>query len=61
MKNKPKIWAVAGLTGNNTSEIILNLTGNYNTVIITATILYLVALIVCLLLVKKKRGVTIEQ
>lgn len=54
-------WAVAGLTGNNTSEIILNLTGNYNTVIITATILYLVALIVCLLLVKKKRGVAIEQ
>ena len=53
-------WAVAGLTGNNTSEIILNLTGNYRIVISVATILYSVALFVCILLVKNKRGVAIE-
>lgn len=53
-------WAVAGLTGNNTSEIILNLTGDYRIVISVATILYSVALFVCILLVKNKRGVAIE-
>lgn len=49
-------WAVAGLTGNNTSEIILNLTGSYNVVLTVATVLYFVALLVCVLIVKKKRG-----
>lgn len=53
-------WAIAGLTGNNTSEIILNLSGNYNVVLAVATILYFAALIVCVLIVKKKRGCTIE-
>lgn len=49
-------WAVAGLTGNNTSEIILNLTGSYNVVLTVATVLYFVALLVCVLIVEKKRG-----
>lgn len=49
-------WAVAGLTGNNASEIILNLTGSYNVVLTVATVLYFVALLVCVLIVKKKRG-----
>ena len=53
-------WAIAGLTGNNTSEIILNLSGNYNVVLAVATILYFAALLVCVLIVKKKRGCTIE-
>lgn len=49
-------WAVAGITGNNTSEIILNLTGgNYQIVLITATILYTIALGFCISLVRKKK------
>lgn len=53
-------WAIAGLTGNNTSEIILNSTGNYSVVLSVATVLYLVALLVCVLIVKKKRGSAVE-
>lgn len=48
-------WAVAGLTGNNTSEIILSNGGNYQAVITTATILYAVALIVCLFITGKRK------
>lgn len=48
-------WAVAGLTGNNTSEIILSNGGNYQAVITTATILYVVALIVCIFVTEKKK------
>ena len=48
-------WAVAGLTGNNTSEIILSNGGNYNIVISVATILYSVALIVCFAMVRNKK------
>ena len=44
-------WAVAGLTGNNTSEIILTHSGTYNHVIMVAFMLYLIALIICRLLV----------
>lgn len=48
-------WAVAGLTGNNLSEFILSHTNNnYNVVITVTTIMYSVALIICLLLVKNK-------
>ena len=48
-------WAVAGLTGNNTSEIILSNGGNYNIVISIATILYSVALIICFAMVRNKK------
>ena len=48
-------WAVAGLTGNNTSEIILSNGGNYQAVITTATILYAVALIICIFVTGKKK------
>ena len=49
-------WAIAGLTGNNLSEVILNHTeNNYNIIIITAAGLYAVAMIICLLLVKQKK------
>lgn len=48
-------WAVAGLTGNNTSEIILSNGGNYNIVISIAAILYSVALIVCFAMVRNKK------
>ena len=59
MKNISKIhgltlsaWAIAGLTGNTLSEVILNNTdNNYQIIIITAGVLYAVALVICYLLV----------
>ena len=53
-------WAIAGITGNNLSEIILNHSkNNYNIIIITAAGLYAVAMVICLLMVKlwKKKTV----
>ena len=47
-------WAITGLTGNNLSEVILKSTNNYNYIMMTATGLYVVALIICLSLVKNK-------
>ena len=48
-------WAVAGITGNNMSELILNFSGNnYNLILIAITVLYAVALVVCLTMVGKK-------
>ena len=49
-------WAIAGLTGNNTTEIILNLTNNYKIVLIVATILYLIAFGICIFLVGNKKN-----
>ena len=50
-------WAVAGLTGNNMSELILNFSGNnYNLILIATTALYAVALVVCLVMVGKKKS-----
>ena len=48
-------WAIAGLTGNNLSEVILKTTNNYNYIIMTAACLYIVALIICLGLVKNRK------
>lgn len=48
-------WAVAGLTGNNTSEIILNSTNSYNTVILVATALYIISLFICLFVTGKSQ------
>ena len=60
MKNISKIhglalsaWAIAGLTGNNLSEVILKFSG-YNTIILVAAGLYSVALVICLTMVKQK-------
>lgn len=48
-------WAVAGLTGNNMSELILkNTNNNYNIVLIAIAVLYAVALVVCITMVGKK-------
>ena len=48
-------WAVAGLTGNNMSEIILKLTGNkYDYILIATLVFYLISLIVCITMVGKK-------
>lgn len=48
-------WAIAGLTGNNTSEILMNTTGNYNNIVIYSGILYIISLAVCWFIVKSKR------
>lgn len=48
-------WAIAGITGNNMSEIILRQTGNYQYIIALATILYIVSFIICLCMVKNKK------
>lgn len=37
-------WAIAGLTGNNTTEIILKTTNNYNYVVMIGACLYFIAL-----------------
>ena len=48
-------WAIAGITGNNLSEIILSHSNhNYNLIIITAGVLYAVAMVICLFLVKNR-------
>ena len=46
-------WAVAGLTGNNTSEIILKATGSYQYVLVVSGAMYIAALIICWLVVNK--------
>ena len=47
-------WAVAGITGNNMSELILKATNrNYDYILIATTLLYIVALVICLTMVKK--------
>lgn len=53
-------WAVAGLTGNNTSEIILSSTGDYTNVIWVGSALYMVALAICVLMVGKSKGRQVE-
>ncbi len=63
MKNISKIhglslsaWAVAGITGNNLSEIILQKTNNnYTVIIVTAMALYAVAGVIYFLMVKAKK------
>lgn len=47
-------WAIAGITGNNLSEILLRHFNSYNVNIAVATSLYAVALIICLSLVRLK-------
>lgn len=47
-------WAIAGLTGNNTSELILKLNGDYNTIICVGLILYITALLISTHIVKTK-------
>lgn len=44
-------WAVAGLTGNNASELLLRSTMNYNSLLLLSGGLYLVALVICIKMV----------
>ena len=51
-------WAIAGLTGNNLSELILSHTdNNYSIVITVAAVLYAVACVICLTMVTKRKSV----
>ena len=51
-------WAIAGLTGNNLSELILSRTdNNYSIVITVAAVLYAVACVICLTMVIKRKFV----
>lgn len=47
-------WAVAGLTGNNLSEIILKRTNDYASIFYISVIFYLIALGACCFIVKNK-------
>ena len=48
-------WGIAGLTGNNMSELILNLTNRtYDYILIATLALYIVAMFVCVKIVNKK-------
>lgn len=47
-------WAVAGLTGNNTSELLLRTTENYNNILLISGVLYFAALIICVRMVGSK-------
>ena len=50
-------WAVAGITGNNMSELILKASnGKYDYILIATTVLYIVALIICMTMVKKNKN-----
>ena len=52
-------WAVAGITGNNMSALILGATdGVYDYILIATLALYVVAMIVCVGLVRKKSPTT---
>lgn len=47
-------WAIAGLTGNNMSELILEKTGSYSYVLCTILVLYLIAFIISQKIVKER-------
>ena len=47
-------WAVAGLTGNNTTELTLNLGWNYPMIILLSGILYIIAFGICCMVGQKK-------
>ena len=49
-------WAVAGITGNNMSELILKATDRtYDYILIATLALYAVALVICLTLVRPEK------
>ena len=67
MKNISKIhgitlsaWAIAGITGNNTSELLLKASNNnYLLIVSVAAVLYIVSLLICLFLVKNRKEKTV--
>ena len=52
-------WAIAGLTGNNMSELILNFTNkSYDYILIATLAFYILAMIICIAMVGKKQEET---
>ena len=50
-------WAFAGLTGNNMSELILNMTNrNYDYILIATLTFYVIAMVICVKMVKNKNS-----
>ncbi len=55
-------WAIAGLTGNQIADLIYNMTGNYQDILIFTIILYVVGLAINFLLIRPaKDKVEIQQ
>lgn len=50
-------WGIAGLTGNQIADLIINKTGNYQNILIFTLIMYAAALVIDLLLVHTKHPV----
>ena len=49
-------WAIAGLTGNNMSELILSLSNkNYDYILIATLIFYIIAMVICMTMVKPSK------
>ena len=49
-------WAIAGLTGNQIADLIVSKTGNYQNILVFTLILYAIAIVVDLLLVRTKHS-----
>lgn len=55
-------WGIAGLTGNNMSELILSLTNKtYDYILVATLVLYVVAMVICIKMVSKKTPETGEN
>ena len=54
-------WAFAGLTGNQVANLIVEKTGSYQNILIFTTIMYAIALLVDIFLVRTKKPQTIES
>ena len=54
-------WAFAGLTGNQVASLIVEKTGNYQNILIFTAILYAIAVIVDLFLVRTKHSTPVEK
>ena len=54
-------WAIAGLTGNQIADLIVSKTGNYQNILVFTLILYAIAIVVDLLLVRTKHSKTEEM
>ena len=50
-------WGIAGLTGNNMSELILNITNKtYDYILVATLVLYVVGMVICMKMVNKKQA-----
>ena len=50
-------WGIAGLTGNNMSELILNITNKtYDYILVATLILYVIGMVICMKMVNKKQA-----